>query len=123
MLPLEKRQEESQRIRKRYPDRVPVLTKEIKSRFHFTWKKEEASNDLAQPQKEHRKFLVPNDFTLGQFMFTFRKKTKLQPEEAIVFSVRSNLLNPSMLMSQIYKEYRDQDGFLYMTWQRESVFG
>ena len=56
----EKRKEESARIKTKYPDRIPIIVEKNKD------------SDIEDIDKE--KYLVPNDLTLGQFIFVIRKR-------------------------------------------------
>src|SRR5579872_5444474 len=117
---LKERQEESKRIRKKFPNRIPVLiNKSIrKNESHQEKEKSKTTNQA-------KKYLVPGDFTMGQFSYVFRKKMKMKPEEAIYFYVseRWTMCPNSAIMSQMYKEYQDPDGFLYLDWKKENTFG
>merc|ERR1712072_1204988 len=64
--PFEKRRAEGEKIRRKYPDRVPVIVdKSPKARI----------GDL-----DKKKYLVPSDLTVGQFYFLIRKRISLRPE-------------------------------------------
>jgi hypothetical protein len=39
------------------------------------------------------------------------------------FSVSYHFVDPASLMSAIYEENKDDDGFLYMTYSGENTFG
>jgi GABA(A) receptor-associated protein len=106
----EKRLVESKRIREKYPDRVPVIAEKA------------SKSDI--PDIDKKKYLVPSDLTVGQFVYVIRKRIKLQQEKAIFIFVNEKTLPPTAaLMSQVYKEHADQDGFLYVTYAGESIFG
>lgn len=76
---------------------------------------------LATSQK---KFLVPTDLTIGQFMYVIRKRIKLAPEQAIFLFVAGGTLPPSVsTLQSVYDQYRDEDGFLYIMYSGENVFG
>ena len=107
--PLEKRKEEATRIRLKYPDRVPVIA-------------ERAQNSNIQDIDKH-KYLVPQDLTVGQFMYVLRKRIKLTSESAIFIFIDNTLPSTSSLMSQMYKQHVDSDGFLYVMYSGESTFG
>ena len=62
----EKRTNEANRIKQKYPDRVPIIV-EI----------DEKSN---LPQIDKKKYLVPHDLTISQFIYVIRKRIKLHPE-------------------------------------------
>lgn len=96
------------------------------------------------------RYLVPADLTVGQFVYVVRKRIKLSPEKAIFIFVK-NILPPTgenkniictsgvwsyhiscskcwfysaaAMMSAIYDENKDEDGFLYMTYSGENTFG
>ena len=52
-----------------------------------------------------------------------RKHLKLQPDQAIFVFINNVLPPTGALMSQIYDEHVDEDGFLYVAFSHESVFG
>ncbi|CAN6199160.1 unnamed protein product [Urochloa humidicola] len=106
---LEKRQSESNRIRDKYPDRIPVIV--------------EKSGKTDIPDIDKKKYLVPADLTVGQFIYVVRKRIKLSPEKAIFVFVNNTLPPITSLMSELYEEHKDGDGFLYMTYSGESTFG
>ncbi|KAJ8512925.1 hypothetical protein OPV22_003359 [Ensete ventricosum] len=107
--PLERRQAEAARIREKYPDRIPVIVE-----------KAERSDILDIDKK---KYLVPADLTVGQFVYVVRKRIKLSAEKAIFIFVKNSLPPTAAMMSAIYEENKDEDGFLYMTYSGENTFG
>lgn len=107
--PFEKRCYESERIRKKYPDRIPVIVEMVPN--------------SQVPVIPKNKFLVPNDMTVGQFIFVIRNQIKLKQDQAIFIFVNNTLPPASYLMSQVYSEHADKDGFLYMLYSGESTFG
>uniref|UniRef100_A0A7S1T3N9 Autophagy-related protein n=1 Tax=Tetraselmis chuii TaxID=63592 RepID=A0A7S1T3N9_9CHLO len=107
--PLEKRQSEAARIRDKYPERVPVIVEKAEK------------SDI--PDIDKKKYLVPADLTVGQFVYVIRKRIKLSPEKAIFIFVRNVLPPTAALMSSIYEDHKDDDGFLYITYSGENTFG
>jgi len=97
-------------IRAKHPDRVPVIV-------------DKRSGDSSLPDIDKKKFLVPADLTIGQFMYVIRKRIKLAPEQAIFLFVNSTLPASVMTLQQVYDNHRDEDGFLYMTYSGENFFG
>ncbi|KAL5972606.1 riboflavin kinase [Asimina triloba] len=69
------------------------------------------------------RYLVPADLSLGQFVYVIRKRMDLSPEKAIFIFVNNILPPTAALMSSIYEENKDEDGFLYMTYSGENTFG
>jgi GABA(A) receptor-associated protein len=72
---------------------------------------------------DKKKYLVPSDLTVGQFVYVIRKRIKLSPEKAIFIFIDNRLPASASLMSTIYEELRDQDGFLYIKYSGENTFG
>eukprot|EP01122_Echinamoeba_exundans_P010618 TRINITY_DN4009_c0_g1_i2.p1 TRINITY_DN4009_c0_g1~~TRINITY_DN4009_c0_g1_i2.p1 ORF type:complete len:121 (+),score=43.86 TRINITY_DN4009_c0_g1_i2:102-464(+) len=108
--PFDKRKEVAAKIRSKYPDRIPAIV-------------EKAPKSDA-PDIDKKKFLVPQDITVGKFVYEIRKHmSKLNPEKAIFLFVNDVLPPSSALMSDIYAKYKDEDGFLYITYSGESTFG
>ncbi|KAJ8442317.1 hypothetical protein Cgig2_011240 [Carnegiea gigantea] len=107
--PLEKRQAEAVRIREKFPDRIPVIVEKAER------------TDI--PDIDKKKYLVPADLTVGQFVYVIRKRVNLSPEKAIFVFVKNTLPPTAALMSTIYEENKDEDGFLYLTYSGENVFG
>ncbi|CAL5344513.1 unnamed protein product [Camellia sinensis] len=107
--PLERRQAESTRIREKYPERIPIIVEKVER------------SDI--PDIDKKKYLVPADLTVGQFVYVVRKRIKLSAEKAIFIFVKNTLPPTAALMSSIYEENQDEDGFLYMTYSGENTFG
>ncbi|KAK9681554.1 hypothetical protein RND81_10G010500 [Saponaria officinalis] len=107
--PLEKRQAEAARIKEKYSDRIPVIVEKAER------------SDI--PDIDKKKYLVPADLTVGQFVYVVRKRVNLSAEKAIFVFVNNILPPTASLMSTIYDANKDEDGFLYMTYSGENVFG
>jgi len=105
----EQRKAEAAKIRSKYPDRIPVVVEKA------------PNSQIADIDK--RKFLVPNDISVAQFMWIIRKRIQLPSEKAIFLFVGKVLPQSSASMGQIYEEHRDEDGFLYIAYSGENTFG
>lgn len=97
--------EHAEVMRKKNPDRIPVI---VKSRDKIVLKR--------------NKYLVPFDLTIGQFQYVLRKNTNLNSSEAFFLFINSKLIQSSMIMKQVYEIY-NKDGFLYIDLAKENVFG
>lgn len=75
------------------------------------------------PDLDKKKYLVPADLTVGQFVYVIRKRIKLSAEKAIFIFVNNVLPPTAALMSSIYDEHKDEDGFLYIAYSGENTFG
>lgn len=108
---LEKRIQESTRIRDKYPDRIPIIC-------------EKRARDTHIPPLTKYKYLVPADFTVGQFIHVIRKKIELTPEQALfVFLDNNTMPSTHQILGHIYDENRNEDGFLYIIYTGENTFG
>ncbi|KAK4878053.1 hypothetical protein RN001_010559 [Aquatica leii] len=107
--PFEKRKAEGEKIRRKYPDRVPVIVEKApKARI----------GDL-----DKKKYLVPSDLTVGQFYFLIRKRIHLRPEDALFFFVNNVIPPTSATMAALYQEHHEEDSFLYIAYSDENVYG
>ena len=105
----DKRVAESKRIIEKYPSKIPIIVEKQKN------------SDVSDIDKQ--KYLVPNDLTMGQFVYVIRRRLKLEQEKAIFIFVNNILPPTSAFVQQVYEEHRDDDGFLYVTYSGENSFG
>jgi GABA(A) receptor-associated protein len=105
------RKEEAARITAKYPNRIPVICER-----HV-----QATGSL--PEVDKRKYLVPDDLTIGQFIYVIRKRIRVSPEQAIFLLVNGTLPNTQEILSSMYEKYQDEDGFLYVHYMGENTFG
>ncbi len=97
---------ESIKIKQKYPNRIPIIC------------------ETELEAKKYKKYLVPMDLTMGNFMHVVRKRLKFPPERALFLFINDRIIPPSSsLISQIYNDHKDSDGFLYITASEENVFG
>ncbi|ETE57699.1 Microtubule-associated proteins 1A/1B light chain 3C [Ophiophagus hannah] len=62
---------------------------------------------------------------MGQFVAIIRNRMGLMSTQAFYFLVDGNhsLVNMSATMGDVYTTYKDEDGFLYMTYASQEMFG
>lgn len=53
---------------------------------------------------------------MGQFIYVIRKRIKLAPEKALFIFIDETLIPTAAIMSSIYEEHKDEDGFLYISY-------
>ena len=104
------RSKESSRMLTKYPDKRPIICEKLNKQMNF-------------PKMDKKKYLVPYDFILGQFIQVIRNRLKLQPEEAIFVFINNQLLSINYIMGEVYDRFKDADGFLYMQYAKENTFG
>ena len=105
---LGERQKESARVREKYNNKIPVII-------------EAADDKVATIDKT--KFLVPSDMTMGQLLFVVRKRIKLNSSDALFLMIDGKFYPTGSLLSQVYDNEKNEDGFLYVTYCRENTFG
>lgn len=106
---LEERELECKKIIKKYPTRIPIICEKSKN-----------SNAV---NLDKNKYLIPDNFSFSQFIYIIRKRLKLQPEQGLFFFINNELPLANQMMRDIYEKYKDEDGFLYVTYSKENIFG
>jgi GABA(A) receptor-associated protein len=107
---VKKRKDEFKKIMFNHPNMIPVII--------------EPADSEHKRLVEHCKYLIPKAYTFQEFSFNFRKKMKLSKGVAVYFVVGGkNMPGIDRLMLDIYKEFKDTDGFLYMKYSVENSFG
>lgn len=115
---------QSSLILKMYPDKIPVIVERLNT------------SEPTIKELKNKKYLVPPDMTIGQFLFTIiRPRIELRVEQALFCFVterKQNIFNStfhftippaSSLISIVYKIHKDEDGFLYLHYSGENTFG
>ncbi|KAH8415448.1 hypothetical protein KR215_005186 [Drosophila sulfurigaster] len=113
----EKRRAEGDKIRRKYPDRVPELL------YCLLFVIVEKAPKARIGDLDKKKYLVPSDLTVGQFYFLIRKRIHLRPEDALFFFVNNVIPPTSATMGSLYQEHHEEDYFLYIAYSDENVYG
>jgi len=106
----EQRVSESDRVLQKHPNKIPIICEKALGRA-----------DL--PEIDKIKYLVPMEFTLGQFMYVVRQRIKLKSEEALFFIIGNSFFSSSTIIGHLYYLYKNKDGFLYIQYSKENTFG
>lgn len=105
------RKNEADRVRAKYPNRIPVIVERVE-------------NCREVEIIDKKKYLVPIDLTMGQFIYVIRKRLKTITAEKALFIFVGNIMPPTgENMAVIYEKNKDEDGFLYITYSGENTFG
>ncbi|XP_062975006.1 microtubule-associated proteins 1A/1B light chain 3C-like [Elgaria multicarinata webbii] len=108
---LETRMHEATEIREKFPNKIPVVVERY-------WK------EKALPQLDRIKFLVSQDLSMSQFIFTLRSRLSLNATQAFYLLVNNKSMPClSLTILEIYHDNKDEDGFLYMTYASQEMFG
>ena len=105
----DKRLLESQRILSKYPDRIPIIC--------------EIAKNQNLPLINKNKYLVTNDLTIGQLICVIRNRMKLPAEFAIFLLLDGHIPASASTIGELYDQYQDSDGFLYIEYCQENTFG
>ena len=105
----ESRKSESEKIVKKYPNRVPIIVERA----------DRCKLDLI----DKKKYLVPNDLTMNQFIYVIRKRIDLKPHESIFLMVDNQICPSNRTCKSLYEERANEDGFLYVIYSSENTFG
>ncbi|XP_047124891.1 microtubule-associated proteins 1A/1B light chain 3A isoform X2 [Hydra vulgaris] len=105
------RKRESESISAKYPDKVPLIIERYKS-------------EKALPVLEKMKYLVPSDMTVGMLSNVIRKRLQLNSSQSLFLLINSrNICSSSLTLLDVYREEKDEDGFLYIVYASQEVFG
>lgn len=109
MYNFEERVKEFHKIQKSHPNHVPIII--------------EKNPNSKINEIEKFKYLVPQDQTIGQFIYIIRKRIKINENESIFVFVKNILPRTSDMLKTIYEAHKDTDGFLYLLYSGENTFG
>lgn len=104
----EERESEYLRMKSKFPERYCIIL--------------EPANKNTMDIDKH-KYLVPKEMTMNMFHQIIRKRIKLPEEMSIIFFVNNTIPAMTTLISGIYNEHKDKDGFLYIQYAQENTFG
>jgi len=105
------RRDEVAGIRAKFPSKIPVIVE----RYH---------KEKALPLLDKTKFLVPQELTMSQFVTIVRNRMSLSPTQSFYLIVNNkSLASMSTTLQEVYKDEKDEDGFLYMTYASQEIFG
>jgi GABA(A) receptor-associated protein len=103
---LEERIKLSEKIMLNYPQRVPIIV--------------DNNNEI---DLDKNKYIVPNNLTVGQFMYILRQRIKFNYDQSIFLICNNELIFNSELIISLYNKHKDYDGFLYLIISLENTFG
>ena len=108
--PFEERKAEYERVIKEHPTKVPIICEKApKTRI---------------PEIDKTKYLVDGSLSLPQFTASIRKKLELDDKEALFLLANGKItLSQNDTINAIYKKYKDKDGFLYIAYAAEEIWG
>ena len=107
---LEERKQEYREIKQKNQNKIAIICEK------------DPRSKIVDIQKS--KFLIEKDFTFPQFSTIIRKRLKLKESDALFFLANGKVsLSGNDTMNDIYKNHADEDGFLYLAYSSEEIFG
>ncbi|XP_048736627.1 microtubule-associated proteins 1A/1B light chain 3C-like [Ostrea edulis] len=98
-------------IRSKFPNKVPVIVE----RYY---------KELQLPVLDKSKFLVPQELSMSQFSAIIRNRMSLNSSQAFYLIVNNKSISSmSMTLAEVYRDEMDEDGFLYVTYASQEMFG
>jgi len=105
------RKREVDDIRMKHPNKTPVIVERYK-------------NEKNLPILDKTKFLVPEELTMGQLISIIRRRLTLRPDQSFFLLVnQKTVATLTSTMNEIYSGEKDEDGFVYMTYASQEMFG
>lgn len=102
---------EVENIRKKFPTKIPVVVERYQREAYL-------------PTMSKTKFLVPQELTIMNFAIIIKNRLRLPASRAFYFVIdNQSMASTSRTVAEIYKEHKDEDGFLYMTYASQEMFG
>ena len=105
----EERISESSRVMNKYPDKVPIICEKG------------VGKDI--PDIDKKKYLISKELTIGNFIPVVRKRIKLKDYEALFLMINGSIPPTSANFAELHHKYKDPDGYLYIIYSKENVFG
>ncbi|XP_062892209.1 microtubule-associated proteins 1A/1B light chain 3C-like [Mobula hypostoma] len=105
------RKAEADSIRSKFPNKLPVIV-------------ERYAKERSLPQLDRSKYLVPLELSMCQFTIIIRNRMALSSKQAFYLMVHNqSVASTSLTMAEIYEEFKEEDGFLYVTYASQEMFG
>ncbi len=108
----EDRKKKANSLLTKYPDKIPVIL-------------EKSKKDKYLPKMDKSKLLVAQDMTVSTVLQLLKKSIKTDEKTSIYIMVSNKdiMLSGSQSITEIYENHKNNDGFLYLEYCTENVFG
>lgn len=76
---------------------------------------------------ENPKYLFPIEFDIARVLFVIRQRLTINQKEALILfackGAQVKMLDKSATLRDVLEKFRDEDGFLYLVYATENVYG
>ena len=108
---LAERKADVETIRNKFPTKIPIIVERYKK-------------EKSLPPIDKVKFLVPIELTMAQFTTIVRNRLSLGDMETFyMYTDTGHMPALSINLTDLYNQCQDMDGFLYVTYASQEVFG
>ena len=105
------RQAEYAALKAKYPNKVMVVVEKYPKERYL-------------PIIDKTKFLVPEDLTANRLMMIIRSRMDLTNTQAVyLMTANKTMINMTKTLHEIHEQFKDEDGFVYITYASQNVFG
>lgn len=68
--------------------------------------------------------MMPKAFSIGEVLAVLRQRLELSRDEGLVlFANERYMMRPNAKLEEVYQKYKDEDGFLYLVYAEENIYG
>eukprot|EP00698_Gefionella_okellyi_P024934 TRINITY_DN8957_c0_g1_i1.p1 TRINITY_DN8957_c0_g1~~TRINITY_DN8957_c0_g1_i1.p1 ORF type:complete len:126 (-),score=29.55 TRINITY_DN8957_c0_g1_i1:35-388(-) len=108
---LAERKAECAKALEKYKEHIPIIVT--------------CNNETMVPDPVNRFFVMisPPDKTLQSVIAQIRKRVHLTESQAIFLFVNNSLPTMSKNIAEVYKQHKEEDGFLHVEYSFENTFG
>ena len=79
--------------------------------------------DNSSIELDKLKYIVPKDITIQQLHCILTKYIKKNKKQSVILFINNTMPISSQSIGNIYNQFKDKDGFLYITLRKENTFG
>tara|TARA_B100000902_G_C27119105_1_gene817696 strand:- start:258 stop:578 length:321 start_codon:yes stop_codon:yes gene_type:complete len=101
---------QSEKLIEKYPNKIPIIVRKYDKEKNL-------------PSINKSKYIVPKEMNFTNFIYIIRKRINLSSEKAIFITINDKLCPSNDTIGEIYDNYKNEDGFLYMNYSSENTFG
>lgn len=75
------------------------------------------------PPIKNPKFIMAKTFTIAEVQTTVRAKLELPSSDGLLLLAGGQILKSGQVLEEVYAKFADQDGFLYLVYAQENIYG